>query len=263
MADDSILREIDEGGTAWLTLNRPRVHNAFDDGMIADLTDILRQTETDPAVRAVIITGAGKSFSAGADLAWMRRMAEYSEEENIRDINALETLFNVLYRLGKPTIALVNGAAMGGGAGLVAACDIAVAADDAVFAFTEVRLGLIPSVISPYVIAAMGSRPARRYFLTGEKFSAADALRLGLVGAVVPRNGLRDTAAALLKHLAANGPQAMKEAKELIAAVAGRPIDDALIADTARRIARVRASKEGKEGIAAFFDKRRPRWSRD
>ncbi len=260
MTDDSILCEIDEWGTAWLTLNRPRVHNAFDDRMIAALSEILRQSEADPAVRAVVLTGAGKSFSAGADLAWMRRMAEYSEEENIKDANALATLLKVLYRLGKPTIGLVNGAAMGGGAGLVAACDMAVAADDAVFAFTEVRLGLIPSVISPYVIAAIGSRQARRYFLTGEKFSAADALGLGLIGAVVPRDGLRGAADALLKHIAANGPRAMKEAKELIAAVAGRPIDDALIANTAQRIARVRASDEGKEGMAAFFDKRRPRW---
>lgn len=263
MTDDSILCETDDLGTAWLTLNRPRVHNAFDDIMIATLTEILRQTEADPAVRAVVITGAGKSFSAGADLAWMRRMADYSEEENIKDANSLATLLKVLHRLGKPTIALVNGAAMGGGAGLVAACDMAVAADDAVFAFTEVRLGLIPAVISPYVIAAMGPRQARRYFLTGEKFSAADALGLGLIGAVVPLDGLRDAADSLLKHMAANGPRAMKEAKVLVAAVAGRPIDDALIADTAQRIARVRASDEGKTGVSAFLEKRRPRWSRD
>ena len=263
MTDDSILRQTDDRGTAWLTLNRPRVHNAFDDEMIAALTEILRQSEADPAVRAVVISGAGKSFSAGADLAGMRRMAGYSEEENMKSAKVLGNLFKVLNGLGKPTIALVNGAAMGGGAGLVAACDMAVAADDAVFAFTEVRLGLIPAVISPYVVAAIGPRQARRYLLTGERFNAADALSLGLIGAVVPRDGLRDAAEALLKHISANGPQAMKQAKELIAAVAGRPVDDALIADTARRIARVRTSDEGREGVSAFLEKRKPGWVRD
>ncbi len=249
-----------DGTTATLWLDRPERHNAFDDRLIRETSAALAGLAEDAAVRAVLLAGKGKSFSAGADLAWMRRMAGYSPEENEADARALADLLHRLATLPKPTIALVQGAAMGGGVGLVAACDIAIAAEDAVFALSEVRLGLIPAVISPYVIAAIGSRAARRYMLTAERFDARQALALGLVSAVVPADKLAAEGARLAAILAQNGPQAMAETKRLLSAVAGRPIDDALRGDTARWIARQRATAEGREGVAAFLERRKPGW---
>ncbi len=261
MIDDALKIEIESDGTAWLTLDRPQVHNAFDDALIAGLSAELRALGGNDEVRAVVLMAAGKNFSAGADLNWMRRMADHSAEENLKDAEALADLMRLLNRLPKPTLALVQGAAMGGGVGLVAACDMAIAAEDAFFALSEVRLGIIPSVISPYVIAAMGQRNARRYMLTAEKFTAAQALRMGLVSEVVAAGSLKDRAREMLKEIGGNGPRAVAEAKDLILAISGRPVDDAMIDDTARRIARLRASPEGREGVAAFLEKRPPGWA--
>lgn len=255
-----IVRLERQDGVARLVLNRPEVHNAFDDVLIARLTDLLRTLAGDAEVRAVVLAAEGRSFSAGADLGWMRRMASYSEAENYADSLALAGLMRTLGELPKPTLALVQGPAYGGGVGLVAACDIAIAAETATFSLSEVRLGLIPAAISPYVIAAIGARAARRYFLTAERFDAREAHRLGLVHEVVAPGDLEAAAGRILASLRANGPRAMAAAKDLIAAVANRPVDDGIVADTARRIARIRASEEGKEGVSAFLEKRRPAW---
>lgn len=245
---------------AIVTLNRPDVHNAFDETLIARLTEILVSLDDDRGVRAVVLIGAGRSFCAGADLNWMRRMAAFGHDENLADANALATMLRTLYTLSKPTIARVHGAALGGGAGLVAACDIAIAAQDAVFALSEAKLGLIPATISPYVMEAIGARQARRYFVTGERFTAAEALRIGLLHDIVPVTELDTRIDAMLDALMAAGPEAQRECKALIRAVAHRPIDAALIAGTAQHIADVRASPEGREGVAAFLGKRPPAW---
>ncbi|MCB2102846.1 MAG: enoyl-CoA hydratase/isomerase family protein [Rhodobacterales bacterium] len=258
--DHPFLSETDADGTAWVTLNRPDVHNAFDDALIARLTAELHLLNDDHSVRAVVLGAAGRSFSAGADLNWMKRMAGYTHAENMEDARALAGLMHALNHLNKPTIAMVQGAAYGGGVGLVACCDIAIAADRATFCLSEVKLGLIPAVISPFVVAAMGQRAARRYFLTAERFDAAEALRLGLVHRVVDEGHLRATVDETLATLQANGPRAMAAAKDLIFAVADRPADDAVLEDTARRIADRRASDEGREGVGAFLEKRKPDW---
>ncbi len=253
-----LIESLDGIGTLWL--NRPDLHNAFDDALIAEVTRGLNALARDPAVRVVLLAGKGKNFSAGADLGWMKRMAGYSTAQNEADALALATMLHTLNVLPKPTIALIQGAALGGGVGLAAACDMAIAAEDAVFALSETRLGLIPSVISPYVIAAIGVRASRRYMLTAERFDAPKALALGLVSAIVPGDQLMSEGARLADLLRQNGPRAVGEAKSLIAHVAGRPNDAELRAETARRIARVRATPEGREGVAAFLEKRKPNW---
>ncbi len=247
-------------GALTIALNRPDIHNAFDDQLIAELTQILEAAGTDNTIRVIVLTGTGKSFSAGADLNWMRRMATFTEEENYHDAMALGELMLTLNRLPKPTIARVNGAAYGGGVGLIACCDIAIAVNDAQFALSEVKLGLIPAVISPYVVAAIGEKNARRYFLTGERFSAADALHLGLLNASVAPNELDQAVQAMIDLLISAGPVAQTEAKDLIASVSQRPPTDSVVADTAERIAHVRISPEGQEGLAAFLEKRAPYW---
>ena len=248
-------------GVATIRMNRPDVHNAFDDVLIAALTAELRRIEQLPEARILVLAANGKSFSAGADLNWMRRMAKYSEEENLRDALALAGLMRTLNGLKKPTVARVQGAAFGGGVGLVACCDIALASTDAAFSLSEVRLGLIPSVISPYVIAAIGEREARRYFLTAERFDALEARRIGLVHDVVDSSVLDEAVAKMAGHLLQGGPHALAAAKNLIADVSRRAMDDALAAETARRIAAIRVEREGQEGLAAFFEKRKPNWS--
>jgi methylglutaconyl-CoA hydratase len=260
MDDNHILTEVREDGVATVTLNRADVHNAFNDAVIADLTDVLRRLGADDAVRAVVLRAEGKSFSAGADLGWMQRMAGYGHEENLRDAAALAELMRMLNFLPKPTVARVQGAAFGGGVGLVACCDIAIASEAAAFSLSEVRLGLIPAVISPYVVAAIGERAARRYFLTAERFDAAEALRIGLVHQVVPADQLDTAVDAILTRLSEGGPAAQRAAKDLIFAVAHRPVDQSLIHDTAERIANIRASSEGREGLAGFLEKRKPAW---
>lgn len=245
---------------AVVALCRPDVHNAFNDALIAELSHALRALDADPAVRVVVLTGQGRSFCAGADLEWMQRMAAYGQAENLADAGALAGMLATLARMGKPTIARVHGAAFGGGVGLVACCDIAIAAEEATFALSEVRLGLVPATIGPYVIEAIGAREARRYFLTAERFDAAEAHRIGLVHEVVPADELDGRIESLVEVLLQAGPMAQSAAKALIRAVADRPPDDAVIADTVQRIAAVRASPEGREGVAAFLERRRPAW---
>lgn len=259
----AILTEVD-GNVGILTLNKAPRHNAFDEQLIAEITEGLRELERDTRVRAVVLSSTGKSFCAGADLNWMKRAAGYTHEENLRDANRLAELMSTLNELSKPTIARVQGPAYGGGVGLIAACDIAVGTYDAVFSLSEVKLGIVPAVISPYVLAAIGERYSRRYMLTAERFSAAEAYRIGLLHELVPGEEQLDEAIAeILDSLLANGPQAQAECKTLIRIVAGQPIDDETIAETAQRITRVRASPEGREGLAAFLDKRQPNWIAD
>ena len=263
MTKNALITTIDAAGRATITMNRPELHNAFDDRLIAELTDVLRELDEDPDVRVIVLAASGKSFSAGADLNWMRRMADYSREQNLADAEELAELMHTLDTLSKPTIALVQGAAYGGGVGLVACCDIAIASSRAIFCLSEVKLGLFPAVISPYVIAAIGSRASRRYFLSAESFDAGEALQLGLVHQVVAdERELAVAADRMVSQLLANSPAAMSGAKNLVAAVAGRHVDDALISDTAGRIADQRSSREGREGLAAFLEKRKPSWVR-
>jgi methylglutaconyl-CoA hydratase len=257
---DSFRTDYRPDGVVRVTLNRPDVHNAFDDRLIAELTQALSRLGEDEAVRALVLTGAGKSFSAGADLNWMRRMAEYSDEENLADARALARLMQTLNELPKPTVARVNGAALGGGTGLVACCDIAVASDKASFGTTEARLGIIPAVIGPYVIAAIGPRQARRLMLTGERIPAMEAARIGLVHEVVPAEGLDAAVEVVLESLLKCGPNAIAAAKGLVRDLTGRPITGEIVDHTAQRIARLRATAEAREGIAAFLEKRRPAW---
>jgi len=245
---------------AIVTLNRPEVRNAFDDLLISSLNRTLQELEKDDTVRAVVLAGAGKAFCAGADLNWMKRMAGYSYEQNLADAQALAGMLRSLDRLSKPTLARVHGPAYAGGVGLVAACDIAVGSHEAEFCLTEVKLGLSPATISPYVVRAMGERLARRYFLTAEVISAGEAHRLGLLSAVTARDDLDGTIDAILGHLVAGGREAQARIKDLVRAVSTGAIDDAMIADTAKRIADIRVSREGREGIASFLEKRKPAW---
>jgi methylglutaconyl-CoA hydratase len=259
-AYQSIIIEVD-GPVGILTLNRADRHNAFDETLIEEITRGLDQLESDPRVRIVVLSSLGKSFCAGADLNWMKRAADYSEEENLDDALRLAELMRTLNELTKPTVARVQGPAYGGGVGLVAACDIAIATFDAQFALTEVKLGLIPAVISPYVIAKIGEKYSRRYFLTAERFAASEAYRIGLVHEIVPdETGLDDAVGEIVGSLLKNGPQSMAAAKQLVASVAHRPLSSELIDETARRITRQRASTEGREGISAFLEKRKPHW---
>ena len=248
------------GGVVRLTLDRPEIHNAFDDRLIAELTQELARLGAEDAVRVLVLTGAGRSFSAGADLNWMRRTASYGEAENLADARALAKLMQTLNELPKPTVARVNGAALGGGTGLVACCDIVVASEQATFGITEVRLGLIPSVIGPYVLAAIGPRHARRLMLTGERISAAEALRLGLVHEIVAADQLDAAVERIVGELGKGGPGAIAAAKRLIHDLSGRPIEPSLIDGTAQRIAALRATGEAREGVGAFLEKRAPAW---
>jgi methylglutaconyl-CoA hydratase len=253
--------EIQAGrGVAVLWLNRPEVRNAFNETMIAELTAAFAELESDPKVRAVVLAGRGKVFCAGADLNWMKRMGELDIDENRKDAMAFGTMLNRLHAMKKPTVARVHGAAFAGGMGLIAACDIAVASTDTEFAVSEVRLGLTPATISPYVLAAMGERAAHRYFLTAERFPAAEAYRIGFVQELAQPAELDATVNAILGELVQGAPGAQGVTKDLIQAVAGRPITSELMVDMAGRIAGARASAEGKEGARAFLEKRRPAW---
>ncbi|HEY6234392.1 MAG TPA: enoyl-CoA hydratase/isomerase family protein [Candidatus Elarobacter sp.] len=252
------LESRDRVATLWM--NRADAHNAFNEALIKELTEAFERFDEDDAVRVVVLAGRGKSFSAGADLDWMKRAAAYAAEDNRRDARLLAKMYKTIHRLTKPTVARVHGAALGGGVGLAAVCDIVVASTQASFATTEVKLGIIPAVISPYVIVAIGERQARRYFLTGERMDAQEAHRIGLAHVVVKPDDLDAKVAEIADALAANGPAAQAAVKDLIARVAGYPIDDKLIEDTAQRIAIARATPEAKEGIAAFLERRKPRW---
>ncbi|MDB5956865.1 enoyl-CoA hydratase/isomerase family protein [Ramlibacter sp.] len=247
-------------GVETVTLNRPDVRNAFNDEVIAELTAVFLELAKRDEVRCVVLAGAGPAFCAGADLNWMKRMAEYTREENIEDASRLARLLEVIYRCPKPTIARVHGDTYAGGVGLVAVCDMAVAADSAQFCLSEVRLGLIPATISPYVIRAIGARAAHRWFLTAERFDAAAALRMGLVHEAVPADALDARLGEIAQSLVNAGPQALKACKSLLHDVAGHEIGAGLVRRTVEGIADIRASDEGREGIQAFLAKRKPQW---
>jgi methylglutaconyl-CoA hydratase len=248
---------------AIVTLNRPEVRNAFDDVLISDLTRVFSDIDKDKTVSVMVLAGAGKAFCAGADLNWMKRMAGYGYEDNLKDARALALMLQTLDRMSKPTIARVHGPAYAGGVGLVAACDVAIGSQDAEFCLTEVKLGLSPATISPYVVRAMGERLARRYFLTGEVIDAGEAYRLRLLSDVCPPDELDGAVNAILGHLVVGGRAAHAEIKDLVRTVATGAVDDAMIADTAKRIAEIRVSPEGREGIASFLEKRKPSWVKD
>ena len=249
-----------EGGIATIWMNRPDVHNAFNEQLIAELTAACQALDADDAVRVVVLAGRGKSFSAGADLNWMRRAAEASVDANLADARKLAGMLRTLAEMNKPTIARVHGAALGGGMGLASACDICVAGEGAVFATSEVRFGIIPSAISPYVIRAIGARQASRYFQTAERISAARARELGLAHEVVAADAIDARVHELVAALLQGGPRSQGAAKALIRAVADQPVSEALVEDTARRIATLRATPEAREGLAAFLDKRPAAW---
>lgn len=250
---------VQEGSVATITLNRPQVKNAFDETLIAELTAALRDLGAEDSARVIVLTGRGEVFSAGADLNWMRKVAAYGYEENIADALKLADLMETLYRTPKATVARVNGACIGGALGLVSACDIAVASSEAFFALREIRLGITPAVISPYVIRRIGEKNARDYFLTGRRMDAATAERIGLVHEVVGPGQLDDTVNDWVERFLHSGPEAVKACKELIARVSGSPIAE-VKQFTAEMIASLRGSEEGQEGFAAFFQKRKPKW---
>ena len=257
---DSLITQLDENGTATVILNRPDVHNAFDPELVERLNDVLDDIATAKDVRAVLLAGAGDNFCAGADIAHMKASAAYPRRRNVELAHRMATLFERLDTLPKPTIALVRGAVRGGGCGLVAACDIAIASRFATFRLTEVKLGIIPAVISPYVVRAMGERYARRYMLTGEELDAGAAYRVGLVHDIVEEDDLIPRASELLEQLHSSGPHAMAAVKQLVPLVARTPIGDRLTQATAELIADIRATPEAQEGLAAFLDKRKPAW---
>jgi methylglutaconyl-CoA hydratase len=248
------------GHVATVTLNRPDVRNAFNETMIAELTSAFTALDTRDDVRAVVLAANGKAFCAGADLNWMKKMAAYSDEENRADAMLLANMLSSIYRCSKPVIARVNGDAYAGGMGLISACDIVVAVESARFCLSEARLGLIPATIAPYVVRALGEQASRRYFITAEQFDCATALRLGFVGEAVSAGQLDAAVQQIAQTLCANGPQAVRNCKRLVQDMAGRELNDALIEDTAARIARTRAGAEGREGVASFLEKRTPAW---
>jgi methylglutaconyl-CoA hydratase len=248
------------GQIATVRLNRPEVRNAFNDEVIAELTSAFTQLSQDNQVRAIVLAAEGSAFCAGADLNWMRRMADYSHAENLADAGLLANMMHIIYTCPKPTVARIQGDVYAGGMGLVAACDMAVSVESANYCLSEVKLGLYPATISPYVIRAMGARAAHRYFLTAERFDAVEALRIGFVHAVVSAEQLDSKVAELTKALINASPNAVKECKTLLHDVAGKEINSALIAHTVEGIASIRASAEGKEGVQSFLQKRKPNW---
>ena len=256
----SALTTTQTGAVLTLTLNRPEVRNAFNDAAIAEITAAFHDAGSRAEVRAVVLAATGPAFCAGADLHWMRRMADYSHAENLADAAALAEMLRVMYECPKPTIARIQGDVVAGGMGLVAACDMAVSVDTAHFCLSEVKLGLIPATISPYVIRAMGARAAHRYFLTAERFDAREAHRIGFVHEVVGADQLDAKVAELTQALIAASPNAVRSCKALVQEVAGREISAPLVARTIEGIADIRTSREGREGVQAFLQKRKPSW---
>ncbi len=245
---------------ATVTLNRPELRNAFNEQAIAELALAFDELGRNELVRAVVLAANGPAFCAGADLNWMKKMAGYSHDENQADALRLADMLRTIYLCPKPTVAKVQGDCYAGGMGLVAACDIVVAAEGVNFCLSEVKLGLVPATISPYVIKAMGEQAARRYFITAERFDAAAAQRMGFAHEVVPMEALDTTVAGIVKALVSNSPHAVAQAKTLVREIVGQPVGDALLDDTARRIAEIRASSEGREGVSSFLEKRKPSW---
>tara|TARA_R110000823_G_scaffold198080_8_gene329256 strand:- start:6734 stop:7525 length:792 start_codon:yes stop_codon:yes gene_type:complete len=260
MRNDPVTTHIGDDGVARVTLARAEKHNAFDDGMVASLGDTFHGLAAREDVRVVVLASEGRNFSAGADLDWMRRMATYDHAHNLQDARLLADMLHALYSLPQPTVARVQGAAFGGAVGLVSCCDICVAGADATFCLSEVKIGLIPATISPYVIRAIGERAARRYCISAERFSASEACHLGLVSQVVATEQLDEAVQDIVTAIAQNGPAAVRQAKSLLAEVAGRDLSPALIELTCERIAQIRVSDEGQEGLDAFLNKRAPNW---
>jgi methylglutaconyl-CoA hydratase len=256
------LKVVAKGRLATITLNRPDVSNAFNETLVKELESSFRELADRGEIRAIVIASTGKCFSAGADLRWMKTMADLSEEENISDAYGLAAMLRTIYSCPKPVIARVHGDVYGGGVGLIAVADIAVAADSACFSLSEVKLGLIPATISPYVIRAIGARAARRYFITAERFDAAEALRIGLVHKIAPTDALDSEIEYVVAAILQNGPGAVTKSKQLVQDVDGQSLSDELLADTARRIARTRATDEAREGVRAFLEKRLPGWAK-
>jgi len=255
-----VLSQVDAEGNATVVLNRPEVHNAFDPEMVDALTATLRQLEARADIRAIVLTGAGRNFCAGADIEHMKRSAAHSRDQNLQLARATALMLHTLYTLEKPTIACVRGAVRGGGVGLVCACDIGFAARGATFRLSEVKLGIIPAMISPYVIAAIGQRMAHRYMLSGEEFDAAEAYRLGLVHDLCEEPELNAMVGRMLAQIHTSGPRAIVAIKKLVPEVAGAPIDDDVVEKTAQRIAEIRSTQEAQEGLGAFLEKRKPAW---
>lgn len=251
-----------EGKLFRITMNRPQIHNAFNATMIGELTKAFRQAGSDDGVRVVVLAGAGESFCAGADLNWMREIIRYSYEQNLKESLQIAELMKIIYELPKPTIARVNGAVIGGGNGLVSACDIVVAAEKARFGLSEVKIGLIPAAIGPYVIRRIGESAAHELFLTGERIDARRAREIGLVNKVVPDAELDDKVGDIIRQLLSSGPEAIAKCKELLRRVPGLSLEEAK-GYTAEMIARLRTSPEGQEGMASFLEKRKPRWTKD
>ena len=252
--------EIDDRGVGHLTLNRPAVHNAFNDELIMELTGSLEKSAGEAGIRALVLSGKGKSFSAGADLNWMQNAADYSPEENRPDADRLAAMLHTLDSFPVPTVVTVNGATFGGGVGLVASCDIALASDRALFSLSEVRLGLIPATIGPFVVNAIGLRSARRYFLTGERFDATTAARIGLIHDVVPHSDLAEATNAVVKEILSGGPQSQIAAKALLSRLRDKNDEEDPAIWTARLIAEIRTTDEAKSGISAFLRKTPPPW---
>ena len=260
---NKVITQIDSRGIAQVILNNPDKHNAFDDQMIIQLTNAFNALAANANVRIMLLKSEGKSFSAGADLEWMKRMASYSYQQNLNDAHALAAMLKALHQMPIPTIARVQGAAFGGAVGLISCCDIAVASSKASFALSEVKIGLVPSTISPYVIAAIGERHAKRYFMTAERFDANTALQISLVHEAVEEQFLDDKVEQLITAILSNGPEAVVAAKQLVFAVSGKAIDSSLIEHTCEVIAGIRVSAQGQEGLSAFLDKRKPHWLKD
>jgi methylglutaconyl-CoA hydratase len=246
-----------------VTLNNPDKHNAFDDQMIIELTNAFNGLAANANVRIMLLKSEGKSFSAGADLDWMKRMANYSYQQNLNDARALAAMLKALHQLPIPTIARVQGAAFGGAVGLISCCDIALASSNASFALSEVKIGLVPSTISPYVITAIGERHAKRYFMTAERFDTNTALQIDLIHEAVEKQLLDDKVEQLITAILSNGPEAVAVAKQLVFAVSGKAIDSNVIEHTCEMIAGIRVSPQGQEGLSAFLDKRQPNWLKD
>lgn len=255
----TLLVDVDKE-TARITFNRPEVHNAFNATMISEVSEALDQVKSDKSVRVIVLTGRGTSFCAGADINWMREIIHYSYEQNLEESLALAEVLHKLYTLPKPTIAMVNGAAIGGGNGFLSACDIAVAAEEARFGLSEVKIGLVPAAISPYVIRRIGESKAREYFLTGKRIPAPKAQEIGLINEVVPQKKLGEKVEELVNLLLTSGPEALANCKELIFRVPQMSLEEAK-EFTARMIANLRISQEGQEGMASFLEKRKPEWS--
>ena len=260
IVSDAVTYHVDDKHIATVTLNRAEKHNAFNEDMIAELERLFKKAGLDDSVRAVVLRAEGKSFSAGADLNWMKKMASYTEAQNREDAMGLASMLHTLYTLPKPTIARVQGAAFGGAVGLIACCDIAIGSKLTNFCLSEVKIGLVPATISPYVIEAMGARVCRRYFQTAEVFSARRARRLGLLSEAVNEEDLDSTVNDIIASILKNGPQAVSQSKALVQWVSHKPIDSDMLNDTSKLIAKVRTSEEGQEGLSAFLEKRKAAW---